>query len=49
MKIKEDLLHKFEDMLRTLTIEKESICKAMTFCMDFAESSSELSFKITQS
>ena len=36
-------------MLRTLTVEKESICRGMTFCMDFAESSSELSIKIYQS
>jgi hypothetical protein len=49
MKIKDELLHEFEEILRDLTVEKKSICNAMTFCMDFAESSSELVLKIYQS
>jgi hypothetical protein len=29
---------KFEDMLRTLTVERQEICNAMVFVMDNAES-----------
>lgn len=33
---------RFEDMLRGLTTERESICTAMAFCLDNAESAYEI-------
>eukprot|EP00192_Tetraselmis_astigmatica_P006934 CAMPEP_0117654630 /NCGR_PEP_ID=MMETSP0804-20121206/3845_1 /TAXON_ID=1074897 /ORGANISM="Tetraselmis astigmatica, Strain CCMP880" /LENGTH=766 /DNA_ID=CAMNT_0005460921 /DNA_START=206 /DNA_END=2503 /DNA_ORIENTATION=+ len=39
---------RFEDMLRSLTLERDSICQAMAFCLDNAESYQEVTETLSE-